>query len=98
LDSVVIQLYAGECTPSVDRALEVRRRQVTKIGNLAPLSPTLVTSLSLGRGNLAIYIYIHATFLYIYINKKRLIYLFPISYTSEYLSSDKFQGVKLCNQ
>jgi len=24
LDSVVIQLYAGECTPSVDRTLTVR--------------------------------------------------------------------------
>jgi len=23
LDSVVIQLYAGECTPSIDRALSV---------------------------------------------------------------------------
>jgi len=31
LGSVVIQLYAGECTPSVDRALSVAELSVAKI-------------------------------------------------------------------
>jgi len=31
LSSVIIQLYAGECTPSVDRALSVTELSVAKI-------------------------------------------------------------------